>query len=110
MYDLASALAFYQILKQEVETVPPLFVGVLPLVSVRHAAFIHNEVPGISIPETIRARVEANHENSAAEGIKIAIELIEQVRTFAQGVYLMPPFNRFDYAAEIIESISQPVA
>lgn len=110
MYDLTSALAFVEMIKQEIETVPPLFVGVLPLVSVRHAAFIHNEVPGISIPGAIRARIEANHENSAAEGIKIAIELIEQVRSFAQGVYLMPPFNRFDYAAEIIESISQPVA
>ncbi len=110
MYDVAGAMAFIHAAKQEIEALPPIFVGVLPLVSSRHAAFIHNEVPGISIPRDIRERIDASHENSAAEGIKIAIELIAQVRPFAQGVYLMPPFNRFDYAAEIIESISQPVA
>jgi methionine synthase / methylenetetrahydrofolate reductase(NADPH) len=41
----------------------------------------------------------------AREGIRIAIELIEQLKTRAQGIYLMPAFNRFDHAAEIIESI-----
>ncbi|HSV85594.1 MAG TPA: bifunctional homocysteine S-methyltransferase/methylenetetrahydrofolate reductase [Levilinea sp.] len=83
----------------------PLLVGFLPLVTSRHAAFLHNEVPGISIPEEIMRRMELSEEKSPREGIKIAIELIEQARPFAQGVYLMPAFNRFDYVAEIIEAI-----
>jgi len=83
----------------------PLLVGFLPLVTPRHAAFLHNEVPGITIPEEIMHRMECSGENSPREGIKIAIELIEQSRSFAQGVYLMPAFNRFDYAAEIIEAV-----
>lgn len=83
----------------------PLLVGFLPLVTPRHAAFLHNEVPGIAIPDEIMRRMERSGENSPREGIKIAIELIEQARTFAQGVYLMPAFNRFDYVAEIIEAI-----
>ena len=85
----------------------PVLVGILPLVSSRHAAFLHNEVPGISIPEPIRARIEGAGENASAEGIKIAIELVEQLRPFIQGVYLMPPFNRFDGAAEIIEAVKK---
>jgi homocysteine S-methyltransferase len=83
----------------------PLLVGFLPLVTARHAAFLHNEVPGIAIPEEIMQRMERSGENSPREGIKIAIELIEQTRPFAQGVYLMPAFNRFDYAAEVIEAV-----
>jgi len=91
---------------QELGQLPPLLVGILPLVSTRHASFLHHEVPGISIPETIRTRLEDAKENAAAEGIKIAIELVEEMRPFIQGIYLMPPFNRFDYAAEIIEAVS----
>jgi methionine synthase / methylenetetrahydrofolate reductase(NADPH) len=83
----------------------PLIVGFLPLVTPRHAAFLHNEVPGITIPDEIMHRMEQSGENSPREGIKIAIELIEQTRAFAQGVYLMPAFNRFDYVAEIIEAV-----
>ena len=78
-------------------------MGVLPLYNPRHAAFLHNEVPGILIPEHIRARMEAANE-TAREGVKIAIELIEQIRPWASGVYLMPPFGRYDLAAEIIEA------
>ncbi len=84
----------------------PLLVGYLPLATSRHAAFLHNEVPGITIPEEIRRRMEAAGENSYQEGIKIAIELIEQTREHSRGVYLMPAFNRFDVVAEIIEAIS----
>jgi len=42
-----------------------------------------------------------------AEGIAIALELSESMREYAQGVYIMPAFNRFDYAAEIIESLAK---
>ncbi len=84
----------------------PMLVGFLPLATARHAAFLHNEVPGISIPEQIQRRMETAGENSAREGIKIAIELIDQTREHSRGVYLMPAFNRFDTVAEIIEAIS----
>jgi len=43
--------------------------------------------------------------SEAREGIKIAIELVEEMARSVQGIYLMPAFNRFDYAAEIIENI-----
>jgi homocysteine S-methyltransferase len=83
----------------------PVLIGILPLVTGRHAAFLHNEVPGISIPHPIRRRMEQAGENSPREGITIAIELIQQLREQANGVYLMPAFNRFDYIAEVVEAI-----
>jgi homocysteine S-methyltransferase len=85
----------------------PVLVGILPLASARHATFLHHEVPGISIPDDIRNRMERAGENGAHTGIEIAIELIQQLKKVVQGIYLMPAFNRFDYAAEIIEAVQR---
>jgi homocysteine S-methyltransferase len=84
----------------------PVLVGILPLFGVRHANFLHNEVPGILIPDEIRQRIENAGEDGPKEGVRIAVELIEQVRGWAQGVYLMPAFSRYDLAAEILEAIN----
>jgi len=83
----------------------PVLVGILPLVSLKHAKFLNHEVPGISIPEKTIQRMERAGENAAKEGVKIAIELIEQIKPWAQGVYIMPQFSRFDLVAEIIDAI-----
>jgi homocysteine S-methyltransferase len=82
----------------------PMIVGILPLASARHAAFLAQEVPGISIPQQTLERIDQAGEGGAREGIQIASDLIRQIRPSAQGIYLMPAFNRFDYAAEIIEN------
>lgn len=87
----------------------PILAGILPLASDRHASFLHHEVPGIVIPEDTLERMGQAGENGAREGIKIAIELIEQMMHLVQGIYLMPAFNRFDYAAEIIDIIRHKV-
>ena len=83
----------------------PILVGILPLYSARHAAFLHNEVPGISIPEQMRQRIQQAGEQAPKEGVRIAIELVEQMRPWAQGAYLMPQFSRYDLVAEIIEAL-----
>jgi len=83
----------------------PILVGVLPLNGPRHASFLHNEVPGIDIPEKILRRMQLAGENAPNEGIRVALELIEEMRSWASGIYLMPAFNRFDLAAEIIEEV-----
>ena len=82
----------------------PILAGVLPLASARHAAFLQQEVPGIDIPQPVHEQMQAAGDHGAREGIRIAIELIAQLRTVSQGIYLMPAFNHFDYAAEIIEA------
>ena len=55
----------------------PILVGVLPLYNTRHANFLHHEVPGIDIPEEIRERIRKAGDQSAEEGIQIAVEQIE---------------------------------
>ncbi len=85
----------------------PVLAGILPLVSVRHANFLHNEVPGIFIPEETRKRIEeaGDAERGAKVGVEVAIELIEQLKPWAAGIYLMPQFHKFDMVAEIIERV-----
>ncbi len=85
----------------------PILVGVLPLYGVRHAAFLHNEVPGMSIPQEYQQRLEDAGSQAPYEGVKIALELIERMRPWSQGIYLMPQFNRYDLSAEIIEGVKK---
>ena len=85
----------------------PILAGILPLASDRHAAFLDQEVPGIHIPEAMHERMRKAGDQGAKEGIRIAVDLIEKVKARAQGIYLMPAFNRFDYAAEIIEACKE---
>lgn len=106
IYEIKPALNFLERIKTEIEGFnTPLLVGVLPLVSARHAAFLQHEVPGVNIPQEIHDRMASAGERAAQTGIEIAFELIQQMVEIAQGIYLMPAFNRFDYAAEIIERV-----
>jgi homocysteine S-methyltransferase len=84
----------------------PVMVGVLPLANERHADFLHNEVPGVNIPDPIRKRIRAAREKSREVGIEMAIDLLRELREIPeiQGAYLMPPFGRYEIAAEIIEA------
>ena len=83
----------------------PILVGILPIVSVRHATFLHNEVPGISIPDETRKKIEAAGEDGVKAGVEIAVELIDQLKAWAGGVYIMPQFHKYDMVAEIIEAV-----
>jgi homocysteine S-methyltransferase len=85
----------------------PILVGVLPLNSPRHASFLNNEVPGIDIPQSILSRLQSAGENAQDEGIRVALELIDEMRYWASGIYLMPAFNRYDLAAQIIEEVKK---
>jgi 5,10-methylenetetrahydrofolate reductase len=82
----------------------PVLAGILPLVNARHARFLRHEVPGISIPEEMLKRMDEAGEESPVAGVEIAAALIEAVRPWARGVYVMPQFNRYDRVAEIIEA------
>ncbi|MBN1304885.1 MAG: bifunctional homocysteine S-methyltransferase/methylenetetrahydrofolate reductase [Anaerolineales bacterium] len=85
----------------------PILAGILPLVSVRHANFLHHEVPGVVIPYETLTRMEKAGDNGVQAGVEIAVELIEKIKEWAGGVYVMPQFNRYDMIAEIIEAIKE---
>ena len=80
----------------------PVVLGVLPLQSARHAEFLHNNVPGMVIPESIRRRLHAAGDNGRAEGASIARELIEETRGMIAGVYMIPSFGRYDVVADVL--------
>ena len=83
----------------------PVMVGILPLASHRNAEFLHNEVPGMSIPAEYRDRMAKVGAGSAAraEGIRIAQEALGAVKHRVAGAYVMPPFNRVDAALAVLE-------
>jgi methionine synthase I (cobalamin-dependent)/5,10-methylenetetrahydrofolate reductase len=85
----------------------PILAGILPLVSAKHANFLHNEVPGVFIPDEARRKIEATSdtESGIKVGVELAVELIQQIKSWASGVYIMPQFHRYDMVAEIIENI-----
>lgn len=84
----------------------PVFVGVLPLKHSRHAEFMHNEVPGISVPSALRQRLRdaESDEDGLRIGIESAQDLCSKIRKVAQGLYLMPPFGSPQIAAKVLES------
>lgn len=84
----------------------PVFVGLLPLRNARHCEFMHNEVPGIRIPEWLRKEMaEATDDEAALRiGIREAVEMAKYIRSIAQGLYLMPPANNAEIAVEIVAS------
>jgi homocysteine S-methyltransferase len=83
----------------------PVLAGILPLVTVRHAEFLHNEVPGIAIPPAALLRLEDAGDGAARAGVAMAAELaIELRQAGAAGVYVMPQFGRYDLAAEVVEA------
>jgi homocysteine S-methyltransferase len=83
----------------------PVMVGILPLASHRNAEFLHNEVPGMSIPAEYRERMAKVGGGPAAraEGIRIAQEALAAVKHRVAGAYVMPPFNRVDSALSVLE-------
>ncbi|HEV8614316.1 MAG TPA: bifunctional homocysteine S-methyltransferase/methylenetetrahydrofolate reductase [Methylomirabilota bacterium] len=83
----------------------PLLVGILPLHSSRHAEFLHNEVPGITIPDEVRARLREAGDQALRAGIAMAQSLVSAVRTRYAGAYLMPSFGRFEVVAEVLDAL-----
>lgn len=104
IYDARLVSDFLQAYEAENGTLNiPLIVGLLPLASARHAAFLQSEVPGIEIPPSTRDLMNKSGDQGARVGINLTIDLIQQIKPLVQGIYLMPAFQRYDYAAEIIE-------
>jgi homocysteine S-methyltransferase len=81
----------------------PIMIGVLPLANSRHAEFLHNEVPGMYLPDDVRERMrKAGDAGGPAEGAAMARDMIACCRDRAGGVYLVPSFGRYDIIADLI--------
>jgi homocysteine S-methyltransferase len=88
----------------------PILLGVVPLASYRNAVFIHNNVPGMRVPESVLERMRGADEagQGQAEGVRIAREALAAFRDRIQGAYVMPPFDRHGVALQVLEGFIQP--
>ncbi len=87
----------------------PIFVGILPLASLRNAEFLHNEVPGMQIPNEIMDKMRSAETKVQQQktGIEIARKMLKQVikSSRVKGIYLFPPFGRYESVLEVMEAI-----
>jgi homocysteine S-methyltransferase len=83
----------------------PIIAGIWPLVSVRNAEFLANEVPGVVVPNAVITRMrranEKSKEHAVAEGIAIAREMLACVKSGVQGVQVSAPFGKVELALEV---------
>src|SRR5438132_9878541 len=107
IYEAAPLMRFLDRLRKP--TIPML-LGCIPLHSSRHAEYLHNEVPGITIPEDVRTRMRAAGEQGHEEGLRLAQELLTQTRSMVQGVYLMPSYGRYDVVGKLTTMLNQQTA
>jgi methionine synthase I (cobalamin-dependent)/5,10-methylenetetrahydrofolate reductase len=82
----------------------PIYIGLMPLTSSKNAEFLHNEVPGIKIADSIRERMmQLNNDplQAAREGIEITKSLIDSALDLFNGIYLITPFLRYELTLEL---------
>ena len=107
IFDPRAAHAFIKQYETEFDQpMIPIIAGIKPLFNGRNAEFLHNEVPGIVIPREQRQRMH-EAEKPQAEGVRISQEILEEIRSFAQGVYMMPAFGRYDLVADVLDVLQQ---
>ncbi len=102
LYDIRVLERFLKLVGK-IET--PIILGILPLHSYKHAEFLHNEVPGITIPDKLRERMRSAGDKGAQEGIQMAKELFHEAKSMVDGVYLMPSYGRYQEVLEVVEEV-----
>ena len=83
----------------------PLILGIMPVQSFKHAEYLHNEVPGITIPRSLLDRMERAGESGMAEGLAQAREFLSQAKQYVAGTYIMPSFGRYEQVAELVKAL-----
>jgi len=87
----------------------PILGGIWPLWSLANAEFMHNEVPGASVPPAVMERMrraqDKGPEFARAEGVAIAREVVSAIKGMVQGVQVSPPLGKCDLALEVLEAL-----
>jgi homocysteine S-methyltransferase len=86
----------------------PIIAGIWPLVSLRNAEFLANEVPGVSVPDAVLDRMrrasDQGKEAALAEGVTIGKEMLSAVRDRLQGAQVSAPLGRVPVALDVLAS------
>ena len=81
-----------------------LYLGVMPFASERNCEFLHNEVPGMTVPDEVRARMQGLSGKQGREmGARICEELLDVIAQYSGRVYFITPFNQFETTARLVE-------
>jgi homocysteine S-methyltransferase len=82
----------------------PIIVGIWPFESALHAEFMANEVPGVTVPDALveRMRKTANAGAAAAEGVRVAKEIVAAIKGMAAGVQISTPAGRLETALDVL--------
>ncbi|SDW75383.1 homocysteine S-methyltransferase [Marininema mesophilum] len=84
----------------------PIFLGVMPLTGHRNALFLHNELPGVKIPDSVLKQMTNKKGAEAREiGISQARGLLDEAIKYFNGIYLITPFNYWEMTAELTRYI-----
>lgn len=83
----------------------PVLLGVMPLHSFKHAEYLHNEVPGISVPKHIREQLAAAGDDGERVGLELAADVIRKTAPYVAGFYLVPSFGRIEGLATLVETL-----
>jgi len=98
---------------ERIATIDIRFVlGIIPLRNIRHAEFLHYEVPGMIVPSWVRERLQAasTTDEATAIGAELAVDLLSAVHNRIHGVYLMPPFKKYGIAVDILTEFKRRTA
>jgi homocysteine S-methyltransferase len=81
----------------------------MPLVSLKNAKFMQNEMPGIHVPDEIvdRYKGDMTREEAESTAANISVEIGKKMQDFADGYYIMTPFNRVELVNRIIKELRQ---
>lgn len=104
LFDIEAMYRFLDYLNKENINIP-IIAGIWPLVSLRNARFLHNEIPGIEIPDEVMRRMEkpASADDAKKVGVEIAHEMQEKLGNDVQGIQVSAPFGRIDLALQVID-------
>ncbi|MFC1568648.1 bifunctional homocysteine S-methyltransferase/methylenetetrahydrofolate reductase [bacterium] len=104
VFDITALESFLESLS---ELTLPIIAGIWPLVSLRNAEFMKNEVPGVMVPNKLIDRIAeySNKEDQMKVGVEIAQEMAVQVKSFTQGIQVSAPFGRVEIAMDVLTSV-----
>jgi homocysteine S-methyltransferase len=104
VFDMASLESFLEKVKLDRLF---LIAGIWPLVSLRNAEFMKNEVPGVFVPDAVIKQIAKydSKEDQLKAGIEIARNMVDGVRSFVHGIQVSAPFGRYQLAVEVAEQI-----
>ncbi|MGJ7921526.1 bifunctional homocysteine S-methyltransferase/methylenetetrahydrofolate reductase [Neobacillus sp. LXY-4] len=103
----------YEVYEATKHITAPIYIGLMPLTSYRNMEFLHNEVPGIKISDSIRAQMtkfKDDPERATQEGLVITKSLIDAALELFNGIYLITPFLRYELTVELADYTNKRIA